>query len=230
MVASVELDKLAPALVAAQAELVGIKKSKRNPHLGNKYADLESILDVVRPVFARHGLALVQGAEWAHGKPEVLLVSSTLLHVSGQWKTDYLPIPVLPTVKKGGEVVPAGPQQVVAALTYGRRALVSAQGNIAAEDDDDGNPAQGVPVVASAPAAPADPDVIPGGAHKGKRLGDLSRDQLEALKKEIGDPSKNWYKKVEAELARTGKVEATKAMRELEAAVKEEQAKAAASA
>lgn len=226
MVASAELDKLAPALVAAQAELLGIKKSKRNPHLGNKYADLEAILDVVRPVFAKHGLALVQGAEWAHGKPDVLLVASTLLHASGQWKTDYLPIPILPTMKKG-ELVPAGPQQVVAALTYGRRALVSAQGNIAAEDDEDGNPAQGLPAQAPAqPAQPADPELIPGGVFKGKRLADLSRDQLESLKKEIGDPSKNWYKKVEAELARTGKAEAQKVMRELEAAVKEEQAAA----
>ena len=50
---------IAEALSAAQAELTDPPKDSVNPHFKSRYADLATVLKTVRPVLARHGIALV---------------------------------------------------------------------------------------------------------------------------------------------------------------------------
>lgn len=185
---------LAAALVAAQADIRGVGKDSVNPHFKNKYASLDSIIDMVRPALAKHGLAVVQGATVpetdANGVLRAFTVETMLVHKSGEWMTNGA---VMPMQK-------VDPQGAGAALTYGRRYGLSALLSISTDEDDDGNHAS-VPTTqhhdkrppveekVSAPRAeralvnankngdPAD-KLMPFGKSKGKRLGDLPDDVL----------------------------------------------------
>ncbi len=121
--------KLAQALVAAQAEVKNPAKDAFNPHFKTKYADLASVRDAVVPVFARHGLAVVQSLHSADRGPTI---ATTLLHSSGEW------------MEAGSLTIPASKQDAQgygSAITYGRRYMLLAVAGVVGDDDDDGNAA-----------------------------------------------------------------------------------------
>ena len=126
---------IAEALSAAQAEMTDPVKDSINPHFKSRYADLASILKTVRPVLARHGIAIVQTTEIDCGA--VTLVTQLL------WKGSAITgrYPVAP--------VKADPQGYGSAMTYARRYALQAIVGVAADDDDDGNAAS-----APKPSAP----------------------------------------------------------------------------
>lgn len=121
--------KLLAAHGAAWHELSTVTKDASNPHLKVKYATLAATLEVVRPVFARHGLSLMQiPGEIINGNLRILGV---LIHAaSGEsftFSTD-VPLGESPT-----------PQKMGSATTYGcRYQLRAICGLTAADDDDDG--------------------------------------------------------------------------------------------
>jgi hypothetical protein len=185
---------LAAALVAAQADIRGVGKDSVNPHFKNKYASLDSIIDMVRPALAKHGLAVVQGATVpesdANGVLRGFTVETMLVHKSGEWLSNGA---VMPMQK-------SDPQGAGAALTYGRRYGVSALLNISNDEDDDGNHASvpstqhhdSRPPVTEKVSAPraerafvnankSDPaeKLMPFGKSKGKKLGELSDEILQ---------------------------------------------------
>jgi hypothetical protein len=112
------------ALVAAQAELTNPpKKSKADlGNFGFKYADLPSVIDHVRPVLARHGLAVTQDIALAEGR---IGVTTTLHHSSGE------------TLTFGPLAGPAGAKwtDIGGGITYARRYALCAALNIAGDDD-----------------------------------------------------------------------------------------------
>ena len=114
---STELDKLAPALARAQAEIRKAAKNARNPHLRNRYADLESVLDVVRPVAASHGLSFPCFPVCRDGRAGVRWM---LLHESGQWMSGE----VLHDVGSSKGLKPAQADGVC--ISYAKRYAVSA--------------------------------------------------------------------------------------------------------
>lgn len=116
--------KLAPAIVAAQAEIEGASQSGENTHLKSKYATLEDVIGATRSVLAKNGLAILQvpGAI-ADGK---LNLETMLLHDSGEYIVGEFQM----TVGKGD------PQSVGSALTYARRYAQKAGLNIPDLDDD----------------------------------------------------------------------------------------------
>lgn len=84
---------LAAALVAFQADVTDVSKASRakiqprdksKPAFGFPYADLATILAHVRPVLAKHGLAVVQNVEC---DAESVGVWTVLLHESGEERT-----------------------------------------------------------------------------------------------------------------------------------------------
>lgn len=192
---SESITKLAAALVQAQADIKGVGKDSVNPHFKNRYASLDSIIDMVRPALAKHGLAIVQGATTPHtdeaGVVRAFTVETLLVHESGEW---ILNGAILPLAK-------ADPQGAGAALTYGRRYSLSALLSISTDEDDDGNhasvpstqhhdkrpPAEEKVTASRAERAhvnanrngdPAD-KLMPFGKTKGKRLGDHSDEELQ---------------------------------------------------
>lgn len=124
------LDALAPALAVVQGELTDAKKTSDNPHFRSKYADLAEVLQTVRPILSKNGLALVQTLGTVHeGK---LSVTTMLLHKSGQFIQDTLQVPL---AKQDAQGVGGG-------ATYGRRYGAAAIIGLA-QDDDDGETAVG---------------------------------------------------------------------------------------
>lgn len=146
MKTSEAIGALATALAAAQGELKNIEKGKVNPHFRSRYADIADGLDVVRPVFSKHGLSVIQATDY-HPDTGVFMLVTRILHKSGEWLESTYPLPT------GGKA-----QDVGSALTYARRyALFSLAGVAGTDEDDDGNDAQNTsqakkPAPRSAPA------------------------------------------------------------------------------
>lgn len=137
---------IAPAIVKASAELGPIAKDATNPAFRNKYATLDAIMEQVRPVLAKHGLAVMQGVthpETVDGRVVGLAVETRLLHLSGEWIASTVTLPVEKATAQG-----AG-----SAISYGRRYGLSAMLGLTAEDDD-GNAASAPRPAQRSTAAP----------------------------------------------------------------------------
>ena len=134
---SAELDT---ALVAALAEMPNVRKTGTGNY--GKFAELSELIDSVRPVLAKHGLAFSQDVS---GLPDGRIgVTTILVHTSGaRFATGPLPMPA-----------PADPQKVGSAITYARRYALMATLGLAAEDDD-GQAAKPAPQARKAPPNPA---------------------------------------------------------------------------
>lgn len=129
MKTSSSIGAIAPALVAAAAELTPVAKDATNPAFRNKYATLDAIMDQVRPVLAKHGLAVLQtgtAPETVDGRLTSVGVETMLLHKSGEWIASSVTLPVEKLTAQG-----AG-----SAISYGRRYGLSAILGLTAEDDD----------------------------------------------------------------------------------------------
>lgn len=129
------LAKIAPALVAAQAEFKAVGKDRTNPHFKNTYATLDNIIETTRPVLAKHSLSVVQGASTpttdTDGELVAVTVESVLVHASGEWISESV---VMPLAK-------LDPQGAGSAVTYGRRYSLCALLALATGEDDDGEAA-----------------------------------------------------------------------------------------
>ncbi len=125
------IDKIAPAFLSAQKNIVFAVKDATNPHLRNKYADLPSVISAVKGQLNDAGISIIQTAgDVVDGK---LSLSTILMHESGQWfRSDT----TMPLPKQD-------PQGYGSAITYARRYALSAITGLY-QDDDDGNAASGV--------------------------------------------------------------------------------------
>lgn len=127
---SEQIGELAKALSEAQGKFtfalkdsladMGAKGGRR------KYADLQAVIEAVKPHLAAHGLAVVQATM---PNQNGISLRTTLMHSSGQWIAGQID---LPNDRMGGI------QGMGSALTYARRYALSAMVGIAADEDDDG--------------------------------------------------------------------------------------------
>lgn len=129
------------ALVKALAELhnVGANKTVK-ANFTAKYVSLDVLLDAIKPILAKHDLALRQQIISEDGKVGVL---SQFIHADG-------------TVFEAGRLLLKAdgltPQQVGSLVTYSRRITASTAAGISVDTDDDGAAASR-PVASSAPKA-----------------------------------------------------------------------------
>lgn len=124
------LTKIAPALMAAQAELTNPLKS-HTAQAGKRiyrYAVLSEIIDLVKPVLLKHKLAYTQLVNY---EGTFCSLVTRLIHESGQFLESSYPLPK-----------DAAPQDMGSAITYARRYALCAILGIAADEDDDGKAAQ----------------------------------------------------------------------------------------
>jgi hypothetical protein len=116
-----EESTLWPDLVAALGELPNPLESSKGNY--GTYADLATYLSVVRPILAKHRLALIQPLE---SKDDGRLsIVTTLVHASGEtmwWDFTFAPL--------------ADPQKVGGQITYYRRYSLAAALGMASEDSD----------------------------------------------------------------------------------------------
>ena len=122
---SESITDLATALCLAQAEMGGAIKDSNNPFFKSSYADLTSVIKVIKEPFAKYGLSFVQLPVTSAGGNGIG-VSTMLMHKSGQWlQSEYL----LPMDK-------VTPQGAGAAITYARRYALQSLVGIPSVDDD----------------------------------------------------------------------------------------------
>lgn len=118
------ISELATALAKAQGQIESASKEKSNQAFKSKYADINSLRDVIRQPLADNDLSIVQLPRMNGSYVEV---ETMLLHKSGEFIAETLRMPL-------GEKMNA--HGVGSALTYCRRYSLSAMLNLAAEDDD----------------------------------------------------------------------------------------------
>tara|TARA_R100001377_G_scaffold71998_1_gene47725 strand:- start:367 stop:975 length:609 start_codon:yes stop_codon:yes gene_type:complete len=122
---SESITDLATALCLAQAEMGGAIKDSNNTFFKSSYADLTSVIKVIKEPFSKYGLSFVQLPVTSAGGNGVG-VSTMLMHKSGQWlQSEYL----LPMDK-------VTPQGAGSAITYARRYALQSLVGIPSVDDD----------------------------------------------------------------------------------------------
>lgn len=126
------INELAGALAKAQGQMRAASKDAKNPHLGNTYATLSSIIEASKEPLSANGLAFSQILSQGDGG---LVLETLLMHSSGQW----LQSEVLVTAQAGNRGVNEV-QQLGSSLTYYKRyALTAILGISISDEDDDGN-------------------------------------------------------------------------------------------
>ena len=116
-------------LIAALALMENVGANRLNPAFKARYVSLDALLDAVKPVLAKHNLALIQTLETEEGK---VGVSTAFMHTSGHlFSFGKL------MVKAEGLTA----QQVGGAITYIRRQSIQTACGISVDLDDDGHQA-----------------------------------------------------------------------------------------
>lgn len=121
MTNSESLKNLVPALLKAQGEMGKAVKGAENPFFHSDYADLTSVMEVVKEPLNANGLAILQSVDTE-------VVRTTLLHTSGEW------------LQSGGTRIvsakPNDPQAQGSAITYAKRYDLQALLFVPTTDDD----------------------------------------------------------------------------------------------
>lgn len=121
-------DKILPDFILAQKAMKKILKDSENPHFKNEYASLEAVLDEAKATYQANNMVMTQDAD-AMATGEGIILTTTLLHSSGQWIESTCPIFMS---KKDA-------QTTGSAITYARRyGLKNLAGLTEKGDDDDG--------------------------------------------------------------------------------------------
>lgn len=150
---------IAGALAKAQGAMRGAKRDGLNSHFGNRYASLDNLLEAATPALSTNGICVVQAGECreAESGPPVGVVTTRLMHGSGEWIESTLEFPLAASLSY---------QELGTAQTYLRRYSLASLLGIQSDVDDDGEtdlqaraqtiPAQPAPRrPAPRPAAPA---------------------------------------------------------------------------
>jgi len=175
------MSELAKALAAAQSQFPAIERSKDvrvQTKTGGSYtfayAPLDAILNAVRPVLTKNGLAVSQLLANVNGAPAL---KTMLLHEGGELLAESCPLPTNGSTSA---------QEFGSLVTYMRRYALVALLGIATEEDDDGNHASGNSTAGShdtyvqATQDATKPSELPihFGKNKGTPLGKLTLNQL----------------------------------------------------
>lgn len=127
METSAEINEIAAALAQAQGLIQNPAKSQVNPYFKSKYADLATVLDVVRPAFTQAQLGIIQSP--SRDETGQVVVTTLLTHPSGQWIRDQIGMHI-------NDQETNAAQAAGKLITYLRRYSLAAFANVAQTDDD----------------------------------------------------------------------------------------------
>ena len=158
MQSSEKTDNIILALRNAQSEFETVKRTVTNDFFGSKYATLDDILEMVKPVLHKNDLVLMQSIETQEdGQP---VIETRIWHTSGEWLSATVKMPEID--QKGANVL----QEFGISVTYMRRYTLSSFLGISVEDDNDGNKPQKRNVKVDSPGEVE----VTFGKYKGKTL------------------------------------------------------------
>lgn len=132
MSTSPTIGAIAAALAAAQGDIKNPAKDKTAKIASAKgqysytytYADFATSLDAIRPILAKHKLAIVQAPFM---RDNFVMLESRIIHESGEWLGNEYPVGMVADHRTMGS-----------ALSYARRYALFPLLGIQGEDDDDG--------------------------------------------------------------------------------------------
>ena len=124
-----DISELSKALLKFQEgfEKTSLKKDAKNGGLRNEYLSLDNLLNTVRPLLTKCGLILSQDLAGDY-------LATTLMHVSGQFKTTFMPFNPM-DANRGVNTL----QAIGGGITYAKRYAIGAVLCISVDTDDDGN-------------------------------------------------------------------------------------------
>lgn len=175
---------LASALVSFISETKDVHADSTNPFHKNKYASLGAHLSVIKPLAAKHGLAIMQVPCTENN---CVGIRTTVIHKDGGSISEFVGIPA--SNEMSG-------QQAGAVISYLRRYALASVAGVATEDDDaesdrtvrSAPPAQYQQPRSSSPSATgssvstqasSDDPIIPFGKNKGQPLSSLGENDLD---------------------------------------------------
>lgn len=120
---SESIKNIAIAMCKAQGEMGGAHKGANNPFFKSKYADLGSVIEVVKEPFATNGLSYVQ---FPINDGDRIGVETILMHESGEWLSNQFTVKATKQDAQGAGSV----------ITYCKRYGLQAVAGIPSEDDD----------------------------------------------------------------------------------------------
>ncbi len=132
---SESIENLAKALIGLQAEMPVAPYDADNPFFKSRYASLNSIWSVCRPLLAEYELAVIQlpvSSSFVDGNVVNAGLSTRLIHSSGEWIEDTFYIPL--------EAGPRAAQAAGSIITYLRRYSLAALLGVVTDEDSDGEP------------------------------------------------------------------------------------------
>jgi len=121
------------AMARVAAELEPVKRDAQNPHMGNRYARLETIDTALRPIYSANGFSVRYGSEEAPAGS--VRITCTVAHTGGHSETLGLTAPI--DAMSGGRQARTGVQAIGSSVTYLRRYLITMAFNVTLSDDDD---------------------------------------------------------------------------------------------
>ena len=121
------MENICKAFVKFQSEFKGMKPDSSNPFFKSTYISLDGILETVRPILAKNGLAVIQEAT---GDGEYIFVKTKLIHESGE----MIETEVLKMKPQKND-----PQSMGSCITYSKRYQLAALLGICECIDDDAN-------------------------------------------------------------------------------------------
>lgn len=141
---SEQIGELVAALAKAQSEFTAAVKDSENPYYNSKYADLNAVINAVRPALNKNGIAMMHNLE-SDLERQVAIVTVGL-YCGEQFMEIEVEAPATGKGKKDVDDTRAPTrfdvQTIGAAWTYLRRYSLQAICGLASEDDD-GNALQG---------------------------------------------------------------------------------------
>lgn len=117
------MSNLYTKLLAIQKEIPAIKKDETNPHFKNTYFNINSLLEVLKPICHKHGLLIMQPLSHIENIPSI--ETTVLDPETGENVKTTTPLPSNPD-----------PQKMGSAITYYRRYALTSLLCLESEDTD----------------------------------------------------------------------------------------------
>lgn len=137
MKTSEKTDKIYAKLFEVKKELQAVTKSSDNPFFKSKYADLNTYLDAVEPLFEKFGLLLLQPQN-TNSSVVSILQSNTTVSANDSVESRIIDVESQQWVSSEMSLIVAKNtmQDAGSAVTYARRYTLGALLGMKAEDDD----------------------------------------------------------------------------------------------
>ena len=138
------IEEFESAMVLAQSKMKDVIATNKNENYRSKYADINAILEMARPIWTECGLYVAFREDEEFDREGWTKLVCIVTHRNGVYKEYTLKVPYDSTSVKG-TVVKTGVQALGSATTYGQRYLIRMVFAIGVEKDDDGNAAGTMP-------------------------------------------------------------------------------------